>query len=186
MICVADKRAARVRMYTAFNLTRFLMRRPAWNEAAAQSIVLVPDQPIGGEPPSADAIGLGPPIVDFTVADLADSNHRNLLRDCIAEWVEREHENLNRRKVGLTIAIGYTEWVANQLPNAVHLFRDHCFGPHGAKGAHKVIAEAATLIALLEKRGGGKKGERDALAAYLKEFTEIGVYPEMWSRVMDC
>lgn len=184
MIAVVDKDSARVRLFSTWNLSRFLMQQPAWGTDSPSTVTLLPGES-ASNPPSHDAIGLGPPIVDFVVADLADDALRGRMRDCIAESVRVEHQNLARRKVGLTFAIGYSQWKPNAVPEPIHLIRENVFGAKGVETARRIIGDAAALIAFVEKRGGGKPGERDALATYLRTFVDPSTYDLLWEHLWE-
>ena len=66
--------------------------------------------------PKPEAILLGNPIIDFRVRDLHDSTFVDTLRACLEEWVSMDAENIVRRRVGLAIAYGYTQWETNRPP----------------------------------------------------------------------
>ncbi len=76
--------------------------------------------------PCADAIPLGLPIVDFKVTELHDKDYMNKLRDCVEQWVRMDSENIVRRRIGLAILHGYTEWETNKPQGALPAATQRC------------------------------------------------------------
>jgi hypothetical protein len=99
-VCRVDKAAARVELYSTWNISRVLLGQEAYGQASPETFRLVLDQPVTTDEPSPDAIPLGIPIVAFSVTELHDKEKVNTLRTCIEEWVHMDSRNILQRRIG--------------------------------------------------------------------------------------
>jgi hypothetical protein len=119
--------------------------------------------------PTADAIPIGRPILDFCVTQLHDPTLVKNLRQCIEEWVRADTENIVRRSIGLAIARGYTRWETNKPPSSSsEWYRPYWYAEKAKQDARGIIADCATLISLK-----GNPEEKKQLAEYVARYCDL-------------
>lgn len=176
LFCTVDKAATRVKLFSAWNLSSVLLQ------------LVSEDQPCdkfrftwGGDlttdQPRPDAIALGIPIVDFTLAELSDASTRDRLRQCIEQWVEMDARNITLRKAGLMVARGYTKWETNKPPSEhAQWYKPFFYSDKSLASARTLIVDCATLVAL-----ASLPAEKEALAAYVKSYCDMSTV-DQWSK----
>ncbi len=169
LVCRVDKAAARIELYSTWNISRVLHQIAAYSQASPETFWLILDQPVSTDEPSPNAIPLGIPIVAFSVTELHDSEKVNTLRTCIEEWVRMDSQNILWRRIGLAVAFGYTKWETNRPPSHFNnWYHPYYYSAKVADRAREILVECAALIALTHKTN--KVSEVDALRSYANMF----------------
>lgn len=114
-LCTVDKSAARLLVYqlTARFQAAVLTDLPA-------RLALVPGQPGDGKAAVGwdreGNLGLGAPILDFTISDLLDDGRFELFSEILRFWVLNDMDNLRRQQMGARLASGPGRYATNKIP----------------------------------------------------------------------
>jgi hypothetical protein len=165
LICVADKAATRLILYSCARIWTALFLRP---EAAEITLLLEGDPPPTNPELSEDKGGarfrlhLGAPILSMTLSDLeADPTAAH---DVLRPWLQLDAQNIARRRIGRIAASCFATWTTN-IPPTSSYENHYFFGPYFQQAEHEL---APVLTALAHNyRHAGDKTKCEALSAFL-------------------
>jgi hypothetical protein len=146
LLCVVDKKAFQVSIYQTTG--RFAIGAL---ERLPKKITLIfgvngKGRTVGWNP--SGNIQLGPPIAEFTVADLNDKKKFALFERVLSFWILNDLENIRRLQTGLQMVKMPGQFETNSVPVAVNA----TFGVNQAAPANRIKAEQA-LFELLDWLG---------------------------------
>jgi hypothetical protein len=167
-LCRVDKAITRIRLYSTWSISRVLLQLAAYG-GDAEIVRLVPDLTVTVDQPPPDNVPLGPPIIDFRLPELDNPDYLRKLGSCIEEWVRMDTENIVRRRLGLAVAKGYTEWESNRPPSEFnHWYKPYFYSSNTAAKARTILAECATLLTV-----GNNDAEKSLLRSYVTTFCDV-------------
>ncbi len=171
LICVADKAAERLTLYSCARIWTALFLRP---EAAEMTLLLEGDPPSQNPELSEDESGarfrlhLGAPILSMTLSEIerAPAAAHAVLKP----WLQLDSQNIARRRMGRIAASCFAEWATNVPPTSSYETRYYFFGAY-FQPAEKELAPVLTALAH-NYRHAGDKAKCEALSAFLKTIKE--------------
>ena len=173
LICVADKAATRLTLYSCARIWTALFRCPEGHEATEMTLLLEGDPPPTNPEISEDKGGarfrlhLGDPILSMTLSDLeADPTAAHAV---LRPWLQLDVQNIARRRIGRIAASCFATWTTNVPPTSSYE-NHYFFGPYFPQAEHEL---APVLTALAHNyRHAGDKTKCEALSAFLKTIKE--------------
>ncbi len=170
LICVADKAATRLTLYSCARMWMALFLRP---EAAELALLLDGEPPAPNPELAEDAAGarfrlhLGAPILSMTLSDLeADPAAAHAV---LRPWLQLDAQNIARRRMGRIAASCFASWTTNVAPTSSYE-NHYFFGSDFARAEHEL---APVLTALAHNyRDAGDKTKCEALSAFLNAIKE--------------
>ena len=146
LYCIANKKAAQFTVYKmTARLHAGLMTEPP------EKLVLVPGDPGKTGSTNRPRVGvdtdgaaeLGPPILQFTVADLLDDDMYQTIRQILDYWIAMELRNIVRRQIGMRVVTGPPDYETNVLPpsSGFAMFSATTMPAEAREAARNVAAE---------------------------------------------
>jgi hypothetical protein len=170
LICVADKAATQLTLYSCARIWMALFCRP---EATELTLLLEGDPPSSNPKVSDDPAGarlqlhLGPPILSMTLSELEANSAAAY--DVLRPWLQLDAQNIARRRIGRIAASCFSAWITNVPPTSPYENR-YFMGPNFHPAEHE-LAPVLTALAHNYRRSGNKT-KCDALSAFLNTIKE--------------
>ena len=158
LVCVADKAATRLTLYSCARIWTALFLRP---EPAEMTLLLEGDPPPKNPELSEDEGG-----ARFRLhLETAPAAAHAVLRP----WLQLDSQNIARRRIGRIAASCFAAWTTNVPPTSSYE-NHYFFGPY-FQSAEKELAPVLTALAH-NYRHAGDKTKCEALSAFLKTIKE--------------
>ena len=179
LLAEVSKRDAWIKIYSTWNINRFLLGLHSDNEAHFPEkikFVTSNDDDKLKEPTSDGIIPVGKPILHFNFYEMDNEEQRDNYRTILSEWLDFDNRNYMFRRAGVSFATGYTKWATNKSVKEIGGDREF-YTPYYYSAFHKgknktVLANAFIPIALFCK--GYYMESNDEI--YKREFNAIREY----------
>lgn len=156
-VVTVDKSMSRIRIYSTWNVHRFLLPFENNPDRKRPDTVLLhgtdADESLPDPNPETGDVPIGKPILDFRLQELGDESIREHHGHVLHEWVEMDRRNYTFRLAGVTMTHGYVEWRTNKhLHESGRLwYRPYYYSTTTADKARKLLCELATVIGLYQR-----------------------------------
>jgi hypothetical protein len=116
-LCVLDKARTRFSVYHTFP------RFSVWSSGIERDQLILEPGPVSGEWQTAEWLddvenfSLGSPIIDYSIAELSDSETSAQAKLILKSWLEFETANLTRIRMGVPVPSAPFRYVTNQPAN---------------------------------------------------------------------
>ena len=179
LLTEVDKESATVKIYSTWNLNRFLLALHSDKEENfPEDIVFITGEDQAGnlqEPnPKTGEIPVGHPIIELTVSDICKKGLRQKYWSLIDEWLTFDHENYINRRRGIPIAYGYIQWKTNHsFSEAMKIwFKLYYYSNFHDEKVRGVLGNATAAIGVSLRNRFYNHGESSAK----EEFNQLHPY----------
>ncbi len=179
LLASVDKENARIRIYSCWNLNRYLLMLNLDDENSfPDEIKFVPSEDDDLKEPTVDGvIPVGKPILDFNYFDIEDEVSWERYYKVLDGWLEIDNKNYLLRRVGISCAFGYIKWEVNRaLDESVRMwYKPYFYSPQHTNKIKDILVEALVPLGLYTKASshGGQiqpfKDEFNDLKRYANE-----------------
>lgn len=170
MVCVADKAANRVRIFSCWSIWRVVFPLLV---AKKVTLVLGGDLPLG-EPEHIDneghyRISVGPPILDRSLDEL--ESNPDAARRVLHEWIRFDAHNIARRYIGRVAIAGVCRWETNRPLSESHEAKTLYFFGGDSRLCEEGLAPILTALAH-NYRHNGQSAKLTALCNFMAQMPE--------------
>jgi hypothetical protein len=155
LLASVDKSNARIKIYSAWNLNRFLLSLHSEDEHTfpGEICFITSNDEELAEPNNNGIIPVGRPILDFEYSDIDDPRKFESYYKVLDEWLEIDNRNYLLRRAGISCAFGYTKWETNKsLNESLRVwYKPYFYSTFHATKIKKLLAEAFVSLGLYDK-----------------------------------
>lgn len=158
LLVEVDKPNSRVKVYTTWNLNKYLLGFHTNDENAYPEEILFDTTDRGNLIPpdiNTGVIPVGKPILDFHYSEIDNVDKCSLYHQVLSEWLELDNDNYKLRRAGVSRTFGYQTWETNLPPTHVHRIWDvwYSYSPYHSKNGKQLLAKAVISLGLFNRDG---------------------------------
>jgi hypothetical protein len=170
LFCIADKKTSRIKVYSCWPIWRVVF--PHYG-AKKVTIVFDGNLPLGPEEKVDNAghfkLSIGPPILDKTLDEI--ESDPDFCHTVLKEWLERDAQNIARRRVGRIAIAGASKWETNKPLKQYAEIKTLYLTEGKIPPAEKALAPILTALAH-NYRHTKQRAKLEALCRFLAEIEE--------------